>query len=158
MAKYQFSLELLVNQTKEDAASEAAVAKARAILQAPEAVLDHFEDEEDDNDPQNEEIRYVHPKNHGTDFNQEHLLATVLDKQGEDGGLQKVKHAMRRTEALRRPRAWYFFSPVRSGTVRDEQPLPESSLASTGWQTALRGTTISRTFSRLACTHHSRQC
>jgi hypothetical protein len=133
--KYQFDLQSLVRQTKAEAAAEEAVAKARAVLDAPphaatsdqQTAQRHLDDDDVDDASVGEEEH-------------EKLLASVVDAQGDDAaGLQKIRHAMRRTEALRQLKSWYFFRQASSGEGHDRHAFPHASLPRGGWQAALKG-------------------
>ncbi len=133
--KYQFDLQSLVRQTKAEAAAEEAVAKARAVLDAPPAAAPGDQQaakrQLDDVDVDDASV--------GEDEH-EKLLASVVDVQGDDAaGLQKIRHAMRRTEALRQPKSWYFFRQASSGEGHDRLAFPHASLPRDGWQAALKG-------------------
>ncbi|KAI9887930.1 MAG: hypothetical protein M1823_000319 [Watsoniomyces obsoletus] len=130
MSTYKFSLESLLDRTREADASEAAVAKARASLTSPEHDPDAISNSTAEDASSEEEDAGV---------DQEDLLASVVGGDaGETGELRKIQHAMKRTEALRRPQTWYFFKPSMNHDIRPRRPFPEESLSKSGWQAMLR--------------------
>lgn len=133
MSRYQFSLQSLLDQTREEAASEAAVAKAKALINTTEPGRGHAR-------------QSTNASVHGA-VGGEELLASLAEEDRESGdttGLQRIKHAMKRTEALRRPKAWYFFQQPSPGVDMDHgRPFPVRCCPSVGWQATLKGRTYS---------------
>ncbi|KAI9787903.1 MAG: hypothetical protein M1816_007389 [Peltula sp. TS41687] len=127
---YKFSLGSLLNQTEKDAAAEADILEARATLAIPDPTAGS------PNEPtKTSHVEGAKDKDRGEDG--EELLASVVKGQGGQGHLQKIMHAMNRTEALNRPRAWYFFEEESSEIGRQVQICPEWT-PSVRWQSMLR--------------------
>lgn len=101
--KYKFSLASLVSQTEEEVLSEAHLAKAESCLNRGRVSRDTSKAR----------------SNASKDGLDTSLLQTVVNEDEGRGEMQKVLHAMKRTEALSRPLAWYFFDPK---ILRDESP------------------------------------
>ena len=122
--KYKFSLASLVRQTERDVLSEAHLAKAESSLNRGRTR------------GETSEARSNASKD-GLDTS---LLQTVVNEDEGRGEMQKVLHAMKRTEALSRPLAWYFFEPK---TLRDESPrMPFPKINKTeepDWRRILNG-------------------
>ena len=125
--RYKFSIASLVDQTERDHASDASVAKAKVLL-APnkdpsrpppvEGVTSNANDEDDGNQ-------------HGA------LLSSVLSEDRDQIEMRKVMHAMKRTEALNRPKVWHFFADTAEAadeTIPARKPFPVHRLSPSGWQ------------------------
>lgn len=70
------------------------------------------------------------------------LLASLVDDEDEEEetmGVEKIKHAMNRTEALRKPVAWNFFNLPHPGREEGERQFPVQSPPLNGWLAVLEG-------------------
>ena len=140
MSKYQFSLASLLDQTREDVASEAAVAKAKALLETPQPLEGQTDEAEGEGGGEGSPTS----KGHGARA-QEDLLVSLAEEEagpGDSVAVQRIKHAAARTEALRQSKEWHFFQP--SSPVDDQAdrpPFPDWSCPSDsdGWQAMLKG-------------------
>ncbi|KAI9659679.1 MAG: hypothetical protein M1829_006552 [Trizodia sp. TS-e1964] len=118
--QYKFSLESLVVQNKEQLAAASRSAQARAAL--------HLLSRNDGEDGKRTGDRVDEP----TAINKS-LLASVVGESGEEAGMKKVLHALQRTEALNRGKAWSFFSPRKAAAKRPYHAFP-TQVISDGWQ------------------------
>ncbi len=107
------------------------MAKARASLTSPKHDVDTISSSTAEDVSSEEDAGGV---------DHEDLLASVVGEDaGDTGELRKIQHAMKRTEALRRPQTWYFFRQPTNNDIPPRRPFPEESLAESRWQAMLRG-------------------
>lgn len=131
--QYKFSLGSLLDQTEKDAVAEAGILEARAALALPDPTTDIPRGPSQTSNPNAEDANHRDGKEAG-----EGLLASVVKEQGGQRDLQKIMHAMNRTEALNRPKAWYFFKDGSTNVGREVRDCPEC-VSSVRWQAMLRG-------------------
>jgi hypothetical protein len=124
--QYKFSIASLVAQAEEDDASEARIAKAESVLRKD---ANQSLGTEPERNSRNGSVNEVDKS----------LLGTVLGRDEAQGGMQKVMHAMKRTEALSRPMTWYFFDPTYVVPPSCERGFPDYCLADSGWESLLGG-------------------
>lgn len=132
--KYEFSLGSLLDQTEKDAAAEAGILEARAALALPDPIADNPTESTKTPNLGVESASHKDGEEAG-----EELLASVVKEQGGQRELQKIMHAMNRTEALNRPKAWYFFKEGSTNVTREVRECPEEGIRSARWQEMLRG-------------------
>ncbi|KAI9716804.1 MAG: hypothetical protein M1812_005144 [Candelaria pacifica] len=128
--KYKFSLDSLVSRTEKDAASEAEVFKARALMCDPAITK-----EQDSNDAMEVDSKAA-AANHAVNVDQG-LLASVIKEETEGGGMHNVLHAMKRTEVGNREKAWYFLDEKDMLGSTHRSPFPHSSAPSKDWRKLL---------------------
>jgi hypothetical protein len=116
---YKFSMATLVAQAEQHSASETRIAKAEAALRKNAG--QHL-----DSETQRGEV-------------EKSLLGVVLGGDEAQSGIQKVMHAMKRTEALSRPMAWYLFDAGATVPPSCNRDFPEDCLAGSGWESLLAG-------------------
>ena len=129
LPKYKYSLDSLVNHTKRDIASEAGVARAQDALGPGKGVLqpvDHASVE-----------AWPLQDRHGRDGGG--LVTSVLGPTTEEKEVQRIMHAMKRTEALKRTRVWSFFEQASTSPTPPRPRFPTDALPTAGWQAMLRG-------------------
>ncbi|KAF8859377.1 hypothetical protein BDZ45DRAFT_650149 [Acephala macrosclerotiorum] len=121
LPKYKYDLKTLISHVEEDEATEASSKRVKAMLAA------RNKSEED------------HPMFHNdiakkpSEFAHETLLESVVGER-EDGGANKVKRAMKRTEATITESRWYFFD-THSSPAR-QVPFPVASIPES-WEAEL---------------------
>ncbi|KAI9850231.1 MAG: hypothetical protein M1824_003578, partial [Vezdaea acicularis] len=118
---YKFSLQTLVAESRKGQASEEKVARARAALGQRKSEDVKMEDASKS---------VIAPEEAEVD---EGLLASVAGDPEREGGVQKVLHAMKRTEALSREKAWNFFSEENQTPI-SRLPFPENAVSRDTWQ------------------------
>ena len=104
--KYKFSLASLVAKAEEDEAANAGTAQARHLIESLEHQRAALENKIDQN-------RQIKDLDVG-------LLASVVEKQGDNGSIGKLLQAIERTEALSVQKCWSFFESTSSGTAEDK--------------------------------------
>lgn len=131
--KYKFSLGSLLDQTEKDAAVEADISEARAALALPDPTADSPK-----GSTKTSKLTVQRGGHKDGEEADEELLASVVKEQGGQRDLQKLIHAMNRTEALNRSKAWYFFKEGSADSRRQVQDCPEC-IPSVRWQSMMRG-------------------
>ncbi|KAL8692162.1 MAG: hypothetical protein Q9218_002758 [Villophora microphyllina] len=114
LPRYKFSLDALIKQSKNDVDSQAKIRNAKDLLEGLEE-------------------RKAAP--HGTDAPKlDDLLAAVIGDQHEDGGpgVEGLKAAMERTEALYQDRIWSFFDTKQE--YQDLEPVTCPPVADPYWR------------------------
>ncbi|KAI9852822.1 MAG: hypothetical protein M1838_005043 [Thelocarpon superellum] len=122
--QYRNSIASLVGQTEKDAASEAEVAKAKIIIDQDSSLA-----------RTHAATASTAPKGGATD---DSLLASVVAADREGSEVQKIMHAMQRTEALNRTKVWFFFKERTSEKASTPPPFPAKVLRNRGWQSLLK--------------------
>ncbi|OJJ43139.1 hypothetical protein ASPZODRAFT_74944 [Penicilliopsis zonata CBS 506.65] len=133
LPKYKFTLDSLVTHTVDDNETEAGVSKVRAAYDAAEK-------------------ESAAARENGGRL-RETLLASALgtgDKNDDASDIQRLLHAVRRTEALDQDKAWYFFKQgVSSSSPSHPLPpkFPASKVSARTYEAVLRDpTTRARAF------------
>ncbi|KAI9697395.1 MAG: hypothetical protein M1836_004673 [Candelina mexicana] len=134
LPKYRFSLDSLVSRAEKDAASEAEVFRARAMMWNPAVTS-----EQDHNDAMDVDSQTAATENDvETD---QGLLAAVVTEETEGSGVHSVLHAMKRTEVGNGEKVWYFLGDRSMLGSTHRLPFPHKSLPSKNWQTVLGDST-----------------
>ena len=113
--KYTFSLELLVAQAKKNDAAEAETAQARRLI----GTLDD----------QRAALEVKLSKCHDDLDLNKGLLAAVVESHGGDDNIDRLMHAIERTEALHTQMSWSFFhsAPPKHGTITKDLQSVEAT-------------------------------
>ena len=126
MAKYKFSLDSLITQTREDDALEVGATKAREALEDLE------------------QRRKVHPITEnintntcGVIVNTEVIALAMRDRDDEDERADRLMRAIRRTEALHRNPSWSFFDDEEN--VEEFEPMSFPPDIDNRWPRSMKG-------------------
>ncbi|KAI9817457.1 MAG: hypothetical protein M1827_001067 [Pycnora praestabilis] len=133
MPKYKFSLDSLMARSEKDLAAEAEVYQARVRMWSP------MRDTEVNQATDTSNASVARPVDDETNVDQG-LLASVVQEDNEDGGLQKILHAMERTEALNREKAWYFFTNEEHHAPSERPSFLERAKSRSGWESIFSDT------------------
>ncbi len=131
--KYKFSLDSLVSRTEKDAASEANVFRARAMMWDAGKTTEPDDDDTMEDGPKLAALKHAVKVDHG-------LLASVVQEETEGGGgVHSVLHAMKRTEVGNREKVWHFLDNKGMEESPQAIPFPYQSLPSKGWKNVFSG-------------------
>lgn len=117
--KYKFNLKYLANLAKADDATEASSKRIKA-LSTQQDIDSSFPGEGDSHEPKPNHLD---------------LLGSVVTNQ-EDGEMQRVTRALKRTEATLSEHRWYFFDTQCNPPKRKRRSFPKKSL-SEDWRSEL---------------------
>jgi hypothetical protein len=118
LPKYKFDLMSLASQAKKDDAIEASSKRVKAMM-APE-------EKEESNHLTHEDKADQAKFAHGA------LLESVVARR-EDGGMDKVTRALKRTEATVTEKHWYFFQTGNQTSKPERKPFP-NAIVPEDWQ------------------------
>ncbi|TAQ88932.1 hypothetical protein B7494_g2733 [Chlorociboria aeruginascens] len=111
LPKYKFDMKALVSQAAKDNDMEAKTKRIKAMLSKSYETGGSS----------------ILSREGGNDVAFSDLLESVVAER-EDGGLQKVKNALERTEAATADKRWYFFDPQSKTPKADRNPFPKASI------------------------------
>ncbi|KAH8811506.1 hypothetical protein F5884DRAFT_278129 [Xylogone sp. PMI_703] len=126
LPKYKFDLGDLIKDAKDEERLEASSKRVKAMIERAN------DSDITNSSPDSRADSGVSGFQHGK------LLESVVAER-EDGGMQKVLQAMRRTEATLVDQRWYFFDVKAKKREPEQQPFPTSSVSkSSYWKDQLK--------------------